>query len=546
MPAAMVSSIPSMPLETSPRGTGLRWAAALGIGHATAAVYTGTLGDPLIYDDHVWITRNPAIRHLSPLMGVLHPAAGALVSGRPILSLSLALNYAISGNAPWSYHLANIAIHILAALALFGIVSRSLALRPEAFPRESDRILPAFAVALLWAVHPLQTESVTYVIQRAESLMGLFYFLTLYCFIRGVQSGRPVAWHFLAVAACLLGMATKEVMVTAPLIVLAYDRAFVAGTFRRALRLRGGLYLGLAATWIIPVLLSAGLGRRGVGFGLGYSWWAYSLTEGWVVAHYILLAAWPYPLVLDYGIGIVGSVGDTVPWVIAILMIGAIAFDAFWRRSLLGFAGVWFFLVLAPSSSVVPVAFQPMADHRMYLPLAAVVAVFVGAFWELLGRLSLPLFLGLALVLGAGTVLRNRDYRTETSIWDDTVLRRPSNPRARIALGTALADEGKLAEAAEQFVAALRIDPGDFEARRSLGLVLYRMGRYSDALAQYGRLLPPKPDQAPFHHDVALALEAAGRNREAIGEYARALALDPGDTEARARLERLKALPAAR
>jgi hypothetical protein len=335
-------------------------------------------------------------------------------------------------------------------------------------------------------------------------------------------------------------------MVTAPLIVLAYDRAFVAGTFRRALRLRGGLYLGLAATWIIPVLLSAGLGRRGVGFGLGYSWWAYSLTEGWVVAHYILLAAWPYPLVLDYGIGIVGSVGDTVPWVIAILMIGAIAFDAFWRRSLLGFAGVWFFLVLAPSSSVVPVAFQPMADHRMYLPLAAVVAVFVGAFWELLGRLSLPLFLGLALVLGAGTVLRNRDYRTETSIWDDTVLRRPSNPRARIALGTALADEGKLAEAAEQFVAALRIDPGDFEARRSLGLVLYRMGRYSDALAQYGRLLPPKPDQAPFHHDVALALEAAGRNREAIGEYARALALDPGDTEARARLERLKALPAAR
>ena len=382
-------------------------------------------------------------------------------------------------------------------------------------------------------MHPLQTESVTYVIQRAESLMGLFYLLTLYCFIRGAQSPEPRAWHLLAVLSCLLGMGTKEVMVTAPLIVLAYDRTFVAGGFRQALRLRRGLYLGLAFTWIVPLFLAAGLHGRGVGYGLGYSWKDYGLTECWVVAHYILLALWPHPLIFDYGTDIVGRLRDVLPSACLLAVLAGAALIAFIRRSALGFAGVWFFLILAPSSSIVPVAFQPMAEHRMYLSLAAVMALLVAGAWALLGRRSMALVLAAAAALGACALMRNRDYGTETSIWADTVLRRPSNSRAHLALGSALAMEWRNDEAARQFEETLRIDPGDFQARRNLGLAFYHMGRADDALAQYRAIAPPTPDSAALHYDIGLALDLAGRTPEAVGEYARAVELNPEDAEAR-------------
>jgi tetratricopeptide (TPR) repeat protein len=524
--------LPSVNRETSASVPAPPWVPVLAIVLATAAVYGGTLAGPLIYDDHLWITWNPSIRHLWPVADVLFPPADSVAYGRPVLSLTLALNYAMSGNGAWSYRLTNIAIHILAALALFGIARRTLALRPDLVPGERDRDLLSFAAALLWAVHPLQTESVTYVIQRAESLMGLLYLVTLYCFIRSVQApgANSRAWRMLSVLACLLGMATKEVMVTAPLVVLAYDRTFVAGGFREAIRRRWRLYFCLACTWLAPAFLAAGLHGRGVGFGLGYSWWAYALTEGWVVAHYVLLAVWPHPLVLDYGTDVVGSLGETIPWALALAALAGAAWAAFRRRTLLGFAGAWFFVILAPASSLVPVAFQPMAEHRMYLPLAAVVALVVAAAWALLGRRSLPVLLAAAVALGIGARLRNRDYRSDSSIWADTVLRRPGNPRARVALGSALALEDRNAEAAEQFKAALNLDPGNFEGRRNLGLAYFHMGRVEEALAQYR--IAAAHRSAPLHYDIGMALDREGRLGEAIKEYGEAVRLDPRDGEA--------------
>jgi Tfp pilus assembly protein PilF len=519
-----------------------RRAAAAGIVLATATVYAGTLAAPLIYDDRVWITGNPSIRRLGSVAAVLWPGEAA-VRGRPVLSLSLALSHALSGEAPWGYHLANLAIHVLAALALFGIVARTLAFLPERFPAARDRILFAFAVALLWAVHPLQTESVTYASQRSESLMGLLYLLTLYAFIRGAQAPERGAWLLLSVAACALGMATKEVMATAPLIVLAYDRTFVAGSLRGALRQRRGFYAGLASTWLVLALLSAGLRGRGVGYGLGYTWWGYALAECWAVGHYLILALWPYPLVLDYGTGIVGGLRDALPWACLLAVLLGLTALAFARKSALGFCGAWFFLILAPASSVVPVAFQPMAEHRMYLPLAAVVTAGVAAAWAWLGARSLALVSAAALALGLGAYARNRDYGSETSIWADTVLRRPGNPRARLALGEALSREARHAEAAAQFAEAVRLDPGDFEARGSLGLELFRMGRVDEALAEYRLIAPPTPDSAPLHCDIGMALERSGRSAEAIGQYREAIRLDPGLDEARAGLVRLGAAP---
>ena len=193
------------------------------------------------------------------------PSHGETVSGRPVLNLSLALNYAVSGCDVRGYHVTNLAIHLAAALLLFGIVRRTLPrFRGCGGGQQLARLQLAtplaLAIALLWAVHPLQTESVTYIVQRAESLMGLFYLLTLYCFLRGAGSARAIFWYAGSVLACLLGMATKEVMVSAPLVVLLYDRTFLAGSFREAWRRRWAYYLALAATWLLLAWLVAQTG----------------------------------------------------------------------------------------------------------------------------------------------------------------------------------------------------------------------------------------------------------------------------------------------
>ena len=222
------------------------------------AAYGNSFGAPFVWDDPLSIVQNPTIRHLWPIWGPLRPlqGTGTTVEGRPLLNLSLAANYAISGTRVWSYHAVNVLIHAIAGLALFGIVRRTVNGKdgPGFQPAPGrDRGLKAratpiaFAVALLWTLHPLQTEAVTYIVQRAESLMGLLYLLTLYCFIRGEDDDgagaagqgfsrlsrlRPPAFSILSVVFCFLGMATKEVMVSAPVIVFLYDRTFLAGGFR--------------------------------------------------------------------------------------------------------------------------------------------------------------------------------------------------------------------------------------------------------------------------------------------------------------------------
>ena len=374
---------------------------------AAILAYRNCFSGPFIFDDELAIPQNPTIRQLWPIWKPLCPPShGETVTGRPLLNLSFAVNYAAGGLNVWGYHVVNLAIHVLAALLLFGILRRTFLLTLLGnFPMHAPTCL-ALAIALLWAVHPLQTESVTYIVQRAESLVGMFYLLTLYCFIRGASSAGGRYWYVVAVLACLLGMASKEVMVSAPLMVLLYDRAFLAGSFREAWRRHYGVYLALASTWLLSGWLVVVAGSRGgtAGFGAGVSSWAYLCTQFGAIVHYLKLSVWPRPLLFDYG-------PDTVPITLAIIpdaifvgLLGLATLVALWRWPKIGFLGAWFFAILAPTLSIVPVATQVVAEHRMYLPLAAVltavalsgyVASWAMARGELLSRRTAGIF-GLA------------------------------------------------------------------------------------------------------------------------------------------------------
>ncbi len=212
-------------------------------------VYVPSLPHPFLFDDQPAIRDNPSIRRLwSPDVFANIPR-DTTVAGRPILNLSFAMNYAGCGLQVEGYRVINLLIHLLSTLTLFGILRRTFTtphLRERYGPRATGL---AASIALIWMVHPLQTESVTYVVQRAESLMGLWYLLTLYGVIRGASSSTPRRWYLVSALTCWLGMGTKEVMASAPIVILLYDRTFLAGSFRAAWQRRSWWYLGLALGW---------------------------------------------------------------------------------------------------------------------------------------------------------------------------------------------------------------------------------------------------------------------------------------------------------
>ena len=540
---------------------------------AALAAYSRTFSAPFVLDAEPIVTRYPSIRHLWPLWDALRPPHdGSTVEGRPMLNLSLALSYAASGTRPWAYHAMNLAIHVCAGLALFGIVRRTVAMSGDPF---RARAL-ALGTALLWTLHPLQVESVTYIIQRAESQMGLCYLLTLYCFIRGAEteageSGKrkseignaasessaesfpPSAfrfplcqvWFALSFAVCAMGMATKEVMVSAPIIVFLYDRTFLAGSFREAWRRRRWPHLALASTWIVLGWLVIGTGNRNgtAGFGAHLPWSQYEVTQVYALVRYLRLALWPQRLVFDYGSAVISGLPVILPSAIVLLALAAGTGFALWRRRPSGFLGAWFFAILAPTS-IVPVATQTIAEHRMYLPLAAVMVAAVFGI-ERLGvagrggpaaRQAADLWATLAAcavlagVFGGATFRRNAIFGNEMDLWADSVAAWPSNARAHTQLGKTLSFAGRIPAAEAQFRLSLELQPaGNEDARYDLGNCLLQEGRLPEAIANLEEAIRLDPGIAGPHNGLGNALAGSGRLYEAVQQYRAALQIDPGD-----------------
>jgi tetratricopeptide (TPR) repeat protein len=502
---------------------------------AGVVAYCNSFSGAFVFDDQSHIVEDTRIRHLQPIWDLVSDAR------RPVVKLSLAVNYALDGLNVWGYHVFNLAVHILAGLTLFGVVRRTLLRRGL-----RDRYGPVSAwlatvVAVIWVVHPLQTQSVTYIIQRGEALMGLFYLLTLYCVIRGVDSARAHIWYGLAVVACALGMGSKAVMVTAPVLVLLYDRTFLSSSFAELARRRWGLYLGLAATWGTLAVFGVAQGvldptpryAAGVGFAFkGIMPLEYALTQPGVILHYLKLSLWPVGLCIDYDWPIAKTVAATaVPGCVLVILLAATVW-ALVRRPWLGFAGAWFFVVLAPTSSFVPVK-DVVFEHRMYLPLAAVVVLVVTGAYEVLGyfirRLSLPSgsqraatavpVVAVVTLLCWATIARNRDYRSEADLWKSVVAVRPNNARAHTNIGLALIQEGKIPEGMTALNRALELDPTNANAHNGYGIAFAKLGRIDEALEAFNEALRIRWRFAEARFNLGKAFAARGQLEEAVEQY---------------------------
>ena len=564
-----------------------RWIAPLLVLIVGTIAYSHSENGPFIFDDIAAIQHNPQIRSLDSF---LHPSTvTTTISGRPMAIFSFAVDYAIGGLRVQIYHETNVLIHLLCGLALYEVTRRTL-VRSNFSALEATWL--AAAVGGLWVVHPLTTQAVTYLVQRVESLASLFILLTILCLI--IASDGKWWWGVLTVVCCALGMLSKEIAVVTPILALLYDRAFLAGSFRRALRRRWGIYLGLAATWGFLALLIPGSGQRHMaGFHVGISPWQYAETQMNVIAHYVRLAVWPTNLCLDYYDWPMATNAGDITWRGRTVMLAICGWIAALRyRPRLAFVMGWFFLILAPSSSILPIKNEAAAEQRMYLPLAAIICLCAVGGWTLLRshRLMRATAVLAWCACTAGliclTLGRNDQYQSSLDIWTDTVAKRPNNARARFNLGEAYAQESlefphgsaesaaAIRQAMDQFRDVLELEPEESDDIFAIGESLDRAGDplaaerfYTQALEKYPNIaadllvergnlrarredwsgarqdfldaIDAKPNDVEPHYFLGLVYLAVGGRAEAIAELQKAARIDPNYKDVTTRLSAL-------
>ncbi len=520
--------------------------AALILIAAGIIVYQSSFSIPFIFDDHNAIPNNPYIRQIWPLTEALKSPPQDTTAGRPIVSFSLAVNYQLGGVEVWGYHAFNLIIHLANALLLYGIQRRSLQ-RPQLAARFATAApWLALAVSLLWVVHPLQTETVAYIIQRTELLFTFFYLATLYALIRGSQAhdhdiAVAAAWYALALLACALGMGTKEVMVTAPLFALLYDRALLAGSFAQAFRRRWHLYLGLFATWGILAWLVAQTPRsETVGFSLGVHWLDYLRTQAQVVVFYLRLSIWPTGLSISHDWPLVTTWGPAILPGSIILILLALTAWALIRRPALALPGLLFFFILGPTSSFIPITTEIVAERRMYLPLAGVLVLLIAALYIVLrqaaglrGRALAATFTlvtaALAITLAITSVARLGDYHSEITIFEDALAKNPRSVKLLNSVAGAYLDSGQPRRAIDLLREAHQIKPTFIDTWFNLGNAQMALKNNELAEAAFRQAIDLVPIHNKAHLNLATVLLDKGDLDQAAFHANRAMELRPED-----------------
>ena len=548
----------------------LRVPAAIAVVVATCIAYAPALRAPLELDDVRSIATNASIRTLWPPSVPLHPPPGEAVSGRPVANLSLALNYAVNEllgidqredpdgpHKAVGFHLGNILLHLLSGALLFGIVRRTLRHGRIGSEWVAMAEPAAGVVTLLWLLHPIQSEAVNYLVQRTELLVSACYLGTLYASIRAWDArGQRTrfAWFGASAVTCLLGMGSKEVMISAPLVVMLYDRAFRRTSWRELLGARDGrpwFYLVLVTTsaWLISLVLT-GARASTVGFHLGITWPQYLYSQAWAIARYIQLAFWPSHLTFDYGQDpIHGPRG--IPGLLLLAVFGLATVVAWTRANRWGsfaFLGAWFFLILGPSSSFVPIRTEIAAERRFYLPLISILVLAV-AGTEWLRRRALAEFhvrhwwhaaatadrrwaIGtIGVLLAAATFQRSATYADAETLWRDTVAKAPDNPRAYDNLAAVLVrrEPPRYAEAESLLRRAIALDSAYMPAWPNLALIVGRQGRLSDARQLLERALTINPDYVLAVKRLGILLVEMGQSVRAIPYLERVAGAFPDD-----------------
>ncbi len=535
--------------RSSPTSGPVPWISYAAILAAGLAAYSNSFTGVFVLDDIGTIVENPGIRSFEECWNADSDDIPRGLHRRPVVRWSLAVNYAGGELETWGYHAWNLLVHLISALLLFDLVRRTLLLKeiPDRLQQSATGV--ATAVALLWIAHPLQTESVTYVIQRLEAMMGMFYLGCLYCVLRGSQSERGWCWNLGAIACCWLGMGSKEVMITAPLVVLLFDRIFLSPSWAALLRKRWWMYVSFlpAAIMLLSAASTRLLSKEMLDRApnpLVPDRWSYLLSQPGVILHYLRLCFWPQGQCLDYGWQAAKWPGEILLPGIVVLSMLAVSFYVLWRWPRIGFLAVSFFLILAPTSSIIRL--QLAFEHRMYLPLAAVcILVVLGVFslperfnqsaermdaWR---RFAFGAAVMASIAIAMMTCQRNTAYESRITMWEDVISKSPNNPRARVNLGLQYYEQQKYKIAAQHYEVAVRIHPNNADAHNNYANSLYRIGnRQKEAMEHWRKAIELSPNLREPYNNLGNAFFDLGETKTAIANFEKAIDLSPNYTAA--------------
>lgn len=452
--------------------------------------YSNSFQGVFIYDDYIRIVDNPDIRH--PLSAIKN-------SSRPLTNLTFCFNYALVDEFKAAdFHLVNLIIHLIACVSLYYLVLETLKLRQGKDFNVKDSYA-AFFISLIWGIHPLNTESVTYIVQRAESLAGMFYILGLLSYVKSTVTNRKI-WRIILICTCVCGMLSKPTFVTFPLMVVFYDCFIISGGVRETFKSRLNIFKILFLTWLIPITIGFLPNESATSVGLASempSIGEYFLAQQEIMPYYLRLMIYPHPLCIDYGWTYdFNFMRASILFSLYLLLFGLLVIGLM-RRSRVAIALTSFFILMLPASSIFPVA-DLAAEHRLYLPLLPMLILAVTWLLRMdISRrglsISVIVLAAVSFMFGALTYMRNRDYASEYRMWSSVIKTRPENIRAYLGAGAALLKAGHDDQALILFREVEKRIPDRNVARRkrvitdyaycmhNLGVLYFKAGNLQEA-----------------------------------------------------------------
>lgn len=504
----------------------------------TTLVYSNSLYSPFIFDDKENILNNPHIRMKElTLSSISQAALKSPSSSRPVANISFALNYYVFGYSSFGFRSINILIHITTGVLLYFLIKLILNANTSQSGRRQE--WTAFFAALIWLVHPLQIQSVTYIVQRMNSMASLFFVLSLllYGYARSTSDltyRLPLFGSF--ILSSFLAFGSKQIAATLPLFILLYEWYFVQRFDRSWFRKHFPHILAI----LIVILIVSLIYTAGDPFSkilASYEKRDFTLvqrvlTEFRVVVHYVSLIFFPHPsrLTLDHQFELSNSLAEPATTLFSLVFIlVSIAVSILWARKLplLSFCVLWFFGNLAIESSVIGI--EIIFEHRTYLPSMLLILMTVMFIDRVVPKKHL--FLGtlsvVALFFSFWTYERNTVWQSRVRLWEDAVAKSPEKARPHHNLGHALAEESRLTQAISEYKTALNLDSRLVEAENNIGLALAGLGKTKEAIDHFKTAQKRFPESVEMHYNLGSIYTSLNWSDMAIRQYYKAIQVDP-------------------
>lgn len=514
----------------------------------TVCSYLNSLDGTFVFDDSR-IYDNPAVKlETFSLSGIVQAVRGMEPASRPVANLTFVLNYLADGFMVRGYHLVNLCIHLIAGILLYYLLKTLLGL-----PTIQNRLRKtggiAFASALLWMVHPLQTQAVSYIVQRMTSLAALFFVLSLLLYARG-RLAASADRRFLMIGGSflswILAMGSKEIAVTLPLFILLYEWFFVRDLHGDWLRNNKKYLVGCGIVLLaVPFFflgdtpwtaITGGYAARD--FTLGQR----VLTESRVLFFYLSLLAFPLPGRLSIEHDFVFSTSlfeplTTLPALAVILALLVAVLRMAKQYRFETFCILWFLGNHLVEGSILPL--ELVFEHRNYLPSMMLIPLGVVCLYRFIANKTAlsALLCAVVALYSYWTYRRNFVWQDELSLWQNSIEKAPGSARAHNNLGVALETADQLDEAMFHYREAIRLDPGYAAAYYNLGSSLILLKKTSQAIPYLRQAVRLYPDDATMRICLADAFLHQGRYEEARTQYVQALRLEPKNREAQMKLK---------